>query len=264
MRAFIPSRGRPGTLTTPALLSAFDWRVVVHSAEDLAAYADAGLDRGRIVASGREEGLIGQKRFVLEELAGPGEWVLLADDDWTTIRALPPGAEPSQAAFDTPLSPRDFATICAHDAALAEGIGARLAGFSRVRNAFYRRGPRFGTCSFIQGGLSLHRGRTPLVWDTSIRIGEDVYLTAEHLATYGRVLLDRHVYADTTLYAAGGIGLAFADRQRTWRAELARIMARYPGLLRPVERPNGALDIRLTVNSRTVDAWRSRLLSEAS
>jgi hypothetical protein len=285
MRIFIPTKGRAQTIRTHLAFKGLDYIIVVHNDQEWKKYiSNPSVPRGRVVVSGVPTdvfGLTRQREWICNNLADPGEWFLFADDNIKYIEAVPrPWYEEDDYTYVYKLfpgtrknrpynkewsnrfkqhAPSDyFHWICDGMVAKANAIGARMAGFGTTTNYFFR-SVHWATVRYISGKMYLLKN-VGVPYDHTISM-EDFNNTAEHLARFGKVLINNFVRPAAGHYEAGGMG-RLEERTPIRRADCIKLMEKWPGLFRykklKATPPKTDLAIKLH-NEEQVAAWRASL-----
>lgn len=277
MKMLIRSYRRPERLSTLDVAAFGDLEkiVLVHSDDEAEAY-HRGPHAGsieRLHVTGVPTGRGGQTRQFeagLRELAEPGEWIVLADDDILALQAVP---EPYYHVPDLPVhgpplngrtwtelyqrsaSVEEFDRIIAEGITRAEKIGARVVGFGTTKNPYFR-GKKWRTAGYVMGGLRLWRYDPRYEFDHSITM-DDFRDSAEHLRRYGTVLINNYVHALCGMYIDGGLG-RHEDRLEDRERDLIALNRAYPGLFRVARKgPDDYPDLRFRISTpEQIERWR--------
>jgi len=252
MRVFIRSFGRAQTISTHLWLSGVDFRIVVHSEAERAAYCkNRTIDPGVVIVSGEPSGPLGgaaQIAFILESLAESGEWVAILDDDFrhpTRVRddLYPLQELPTQtkdraywkAVFSEPCSGAQFFRELAPEmVARASVRGFHLCGVSSTDNHYFR-GKHWRYGGFVPGALAMYKKDGLFRPRRDIGL-DDYYASAENHRLYGGVVVNNWFWHDALTFTEGGQGPYAGARQAQRRKDCEALLGMYPGLLRPKER----------------------------
>lgn len=284
MRVYIPTLNRQHTITTPWAWDDMDYCVVCHSPEQRDAYlaAQPRLDPERVIVSGVptgiEGGLVGangQRKWIVETFAQPGEWVMFADDNIRRFTGVEPrlngltslpvddpamavqyGAPSWRALYGYRYLGVQMAMILEEMIVQCEKRGVWIAGFATTDNHYFR-AKHWRRVGYVSSKAMLWRHDPSWPWGEMEHM-DDYHYSAEHHARHGRVLVNNWIAPISGHYEAGGVGV-YSDRVRYRRESVRRLVAAYDGLLRPKQRkgfyPNTELAFRLTTE-RQIDAWR--------
>jgi hypothetical protein len=294
MRCFTVTRGCARRFRVLKVIEKYGWEptFVCDTAEQKHDLIACGVGRNDIVISdvlpgSGIQGVSLARDFVCRRLMPKEEWCVWIDDNVEKVTGLrpelscdqidfdtPPGYQPSSRMLSLPRTPpswrQEFEHVLGHDELdvyicqtidRAEQLGTIFCAFANETNYFFRRNKwqDFGYCR-TQLALYKNDGSTWMPFDTMML--EDLYKSADVVARYGSVVVNRHVKPIKPMFEEGGIG-SFKRRLPWLKENCRRIMALYPGLLK--YSGNGkvyglnATDYHLTFahrSFRTVDKWR--------
>lgn len=283
MRVFIPTLNRQDTIKTPWAYDDMDYVVVCHSDAQRDAYlaAQPRLEPARVISSGVPTGITGgtigangQRKWVVEHYAKPGEWVLFADDNiaafagvplWLHSEATLPvkdgsatdyGASSWNALYGHRFDRDDMDDIVATMTDRCDRDGIWIAGFATNGNPYFL-GNHWRRVGYVSSKAMLWKHDPTWPWELMEHM-DDYHYSAEHHRRHGRVLVNNWVIPVAGHYEPGGVG-SYQSRIPYRRESVHRLVALYDGLLRPKQRkgfaPNTELAFRLTTEKQ-VDAWR--------
>lgn len=227
-----------------------DYTVVLCADDDEAKYRERV--RGQIVKCPETcRTLTHKKKWMIQNLVAPGDWVLSIDDNVKRIT--------NRAGRE--IGPVEFIEIARRDIGLAERLGAVHGGFASNGNPYFRK-VRYRTVGFVWGKVSYFRNRG-MAWLDGITEMDDYAATAQALLQSGRVLIDNEFYADAARYEkVGGTG-PYEARVEAKRHAVACLLAAFPDLYRVQDRPNLApgTEIRMRFHSEEqIAKWRESML----
>lgn len=115
--------------------------------------------------------------------------------------------------------------------ALEATPGARLAGVAPTANPYFSK-PRIHTHAFVVGDMCLVHPETGLLFDECLRLKEDYDYTLQHLTEHGVVARVDQLLATFTHRTNKG-GAVAVRTPAVEQESIARLMAKWPGALRP-------------------------------
>lgn len=229
LACYVISAGRAANVAAMApLLTGLNATWVVPP-DEVDTYAAAGAP-----AWGVDGALCEARNAALDAAFADGAWCVQLDDDLRKVKRL--GSD--DAWHPVPAA----AAIAALADALASRPYARLAGAAPTDNPYFARGGITREWGFILGSMTV-TAPTPLRYDTSLTLKEDWDYTCQHLWHYGGVVRCDSVLPTFLHYSNKGGAQRYRDDRL--EAEItARLLDRWPGLLRPHSRRTNELALR--------------------
>lgn len=285
MKVYIPSYKRANTIKTHLMLrdSEFDYKIIVHTTEELAAYkANSTIPADRIICSNAPLGVSHQRQWIKDNLCSKGEWYCMMDDNISHFTAVCPEEyfnEDQEKLYPAPFKKNDneyrnrvynqkidntrlmevFKDTIEH----AKGIGAKYCAFASQHNYFFGRSRKWSYWSYAISKAALYE-KDDIPYDTNVVAMDDYYYTAENILRYGAVVVNKFVHAVGGHYEEGGIG-RYEERQVKKIADCKYLMAKYPGLFRYKVKKNCHPEAELMIRfcyKKQIDAWRKEMLNE--
>lgn len=271
MHIYIPSARRSETIKTPQYLEASgitNYTVLLHSQKDFEEYVNGGrVDARKLLVTKTERGVTHQRRFIINELVKKGEWFITMDDNisgFTGVQPdlyhekfLPTQTDPSlRSVFEHEYSASEILKLFELDREACLKIGSRYAGFATVPN-FYFRSKKYRYVGYIisKAAIICNDG---IDYDPELEAMEDFGFCAEHLLTFGRVLINNFLKPTAGHYEKGGIG-TYEERLPRKIQDCVYLMNKYPGLFRYKTKkgchPQAELQFRFT-NLSQLEKWR--------
>lgn len=264
----IPSYQRPTTQHTMRLLASagIPFKVVLHTDKERAAYIEQDITAtGNYIVSHAAPGLVNQRNFILDEMAGWGDWIIMLDDNIRRFTAVPdshygretlPKEKPILKLYETDCPPGRFTELSQDMATLADEVGAFHAGYGTTNNAYFRT-KKLRYVGLCMGKMTMTR-KTWTRYDPNIPIMSDFDFTGASLLETGRVLINNYIHAVSKHYESGGEGV-FSKRIAKKITSAAALVEKYRGLYRYQDRANSAAgaELRMRFTSlKQVEAWR--------
>ena len=298
MKIFIPSYNRGKAIITHRLfydLDLFDYKIIVHDKAQEAMYkANNSIPPERIICSETPVGISPQRQWIKDNLAEDGEWYCMFDDnvkDFEVVCEAEYNEEDLSAkypeyfkknneedlsakypeyfkknnnefkknVYEQPALPGRIMKTFRDTIMKAEEIGAHYCGFATGRNYFFSRGRKWGFCGYVISKGCLIK-KDDIKYDLNVKVMDDYAYTAENIAKYGCVVINRYAHALGGHYQEGGIG-KYDDRLKYKIADCKYIMEKYPGLYRynikKTCHPEAELIMKFW-NMKSAKAWKEQ------
>lgn len=274
MRIFIPSKGRPDTISTHKYLeqAGIDYRIVLHNYEESSYYVkNRSIDSTKLIVANVPDGVANIRNAILD-MAEEGEWIMMLDDNikrftgisralMDTLQEMPKNWSNVEIRklFQFELVPNYLLILCSSMMELAEKTDAKLIGFSTTDNFFFRM-KKIREVGFVVGKSMLIK-KTDVRFDPNLTTMDDYGFTAENLHRFGKVLINNWIFAEKKHYQEGGIG-NYMERAAAKKRDVQYLLAKYRGLFRINEKRKGVVsDSEVLINFHDVEQvekWRSQ------
>jgi hypothetical protein len=175
-----------------------------------------------------------------------GGWYTIVDDNCSMQKLESPAYEQESVNFDEdeipgahykwraayaePMPPKDVRPVIEEAIAKCESEKTILAGVAAEGNFFYRPKKWSHTC-YVRGKFLIKkRDGVPWRFDPRIVLLTDMAKTADVLARYGKVCVNRFCYADYKAWEPGGLGDE-TTRMPGLLSTINFLLETYPGLV---------------------------------
>lgn len=272
MKVTIPSFGRAGNIRTHNLCSEKDdVRIIVHTEEEAKFYRQnptTRKDNISIHVSNAPVGVCNQRNWILDNLAIPGQWILMADDNIDSLTGVDenhfPWHEidkdlPSKtlaSIFKSPMAWGRFMEESMKDITEADRLGYHLIGYATNQNPFFRT-KKYRHAGYVTTKLAWVK-KSDLRFEPGFLCHDDFQFSCENVLKFGGVLINNFVFPLGPHYEIGGIGpnqarVPHKIKEDEW------LMKAYPGLLRYRQKPNVPLEAEVNFRIHSPDQiknWR--------
>lgn len=272
LKVFIPSYNREKTMQTHRLFTDrayYDMYIVVHKEEHKQAYLinNPELTPEQILVSNRNEGILGQRLFI-EEQVKEGEWYISADDDiesfsgvCSALKSLPEIPEHlcTKNNYSELYSQEQMYWELVYMIDLCDSRNCKLFGFAATDNHFFRK-TKLNDCAFIIGQIFGEKKTSNLPTDKNVKVKEDYARTAKHILYFGNAIRNSFIRPKTKMYGAGGIG-SLNQRLETLKQDAKHLCNEYEGLFR--ENTNRSNEGEVLINIRgkeNIQKWRLKMI----
>lgn len=281
MKIYIPSLNRQKSIRTHLLLEGhFDYKIVVHNETQLHFYKqNSTIPPEHLICSGAPLGVSHQRQWIKHSLCSDGEWYAMMDDNishFTAVRKPEYFEEDLEklypehykknniayrdAVYGQTAGPERLKEIFEETKLKAEAIGAKYCAFSSQNNYFFARARKWSYWSYAISKAALYK-KDDIAYDTNVLAMDDYAYTAENILRYGKVLVNKFVYAVGGHYEAGGIG-TYEDRQIKKIADCKYLMAKYQKLFRYKIKKNCHPEAELMIRfcyEKQIEQWREEM-----
>lgn len=272
MKIIIPSYNRALTIKSHKLLenSNFDWKVVVHSAEQFNEYMKI-ISKERLICSGVEPNISKQRNWIRNNLVKDGEWFCMMDDNIEKFNMFPNPYYMMKTLNRTHPEFKSLRTIlennyidafkleeCFQESIFkAEEINAAFIGFATIENYFFRN-KKWKTISMICSKCCLIKN-DELRYDENVLTMDDYEYSIKSMIKYGKVLVNSYIFPNAHHNQSGGLG-KLSERAEKKVKDCFYITNKYPGLFRFKNRvnsvPNGEICLKFYKETSFAN-WRS-------
>ncbi len=244
MKVFVFAHDRADSMTTPLMLEAdnVEHTVLVSSisrAEML--LRGHRLNPERLEVTGYPDGLGHSRNGALDRMV-EGEWALFLVDDMKQCYELDTyDSEPTdelpidienqgiyRAKFRSRISTAQLLARAQEAIPHLEAIGANLMGFTAYENPLFR-SKKWGYQVLADGRAWLIK-KTHLRFDPRVNYMDDYGFTAQNIAEFGAVAVNRWILPDFVRWGAGGLG-TIEQRMAGKIAEAQYLVDKFPDLL---------------------------------
>lgn len=285
-KLYIPSFHRAKSICTHLLLDTaiFDYYIVVHDPLELHYYKqNKTIPPERLICSYAPYGISHQRQWIRDNLTSDGEWFCMADDNIKFIHAVrkPEYFEEDlekintlafqkndnnfkYSVYENKIDSHRLGEICEEMILEAQKLGIKYCAFASNRNYFFARARKWSYWSYAISKFAIYQ-KDDINFDLNVQAMDDYCFTAQNILQYGKVLVNKFVYAHGIHYQKGGIG-RYEERQEKKVADAAYLMLKYPGLFRyKIKKgchPEAEIQMRFNYQKQ-IDAWRKGLQVES-
>jgi hypothetical protein len=224
-------------------------------------------------APGPPTGAAFKRDWIAREVAPRGKWLVWLDDNVEYLTGLPPRLSKDRIFLDQPcprlidgrkwawreafayrLTKSDIWCYIRETLNEAERLGTINCGFATEENYFFR-ARKWQTFGYCRSQFTLYKNDGSGWMPYPGMMFEDMYKTADVIARYGCVVVNRHMKAvKPVLFEPGGIG-SLEERKPHLVENCRWLMDHYPGLLRYSKGRDYHVTFAKT-SFRTVNNWR--------
>lgn len=275
IKVCIPSHGRAKTISSHRLFypRIFQVTILVHDEEQFDKYSENPEVKGLVQIGSREKGCCSQKHWILENLISKDEWYICIDDNVERITGIPDSElfplwknkqetlevksnKELREVFGQTIDSFQLKKIFETMTILGNAHHLYFQGFAIVNNPFFRL-KQYRSVGFVVGKMNFIK-KTFLNYDKRFKVKDDYDFTAQHLSTYGGVMINNYIFPEGKHYQKGGLG-SLKAREPQSIADAKLLMEKYPGLFRYKDRPgrakNSEVAIRFT-STEQLNKWR--------
>jgi hypothetical protein len=263
MEIYIPTRMEMNRFHTAPLLKAagVKFTLVVDNEAQRAAAHKLGYKRTLITPNVAD---LAAKRTAITQQHGKGFYISM-DDNIQAFTAVAQSymrkndLETSNTAFawrkvfNQTCNPVDMVASLQALAVNCQTIGTVYGGVATMENPFFRGGVRYAYRRFVKGKVFVMDASPQLEFKYSMV--EDSYMTAQVLANYGSVVVDKRLFYRARWYEPGGHGTRAQREEKGLMDHLRSICAEYPGLVGVGKGGNTALRV-LRTSENGINKWR--------
>jgi hypothetical protein len=204
------------------------------------------------------------KRTAITQEHGKGFYISMDDNIQSFTAVLPKymkqkDLDTSNTAFawrkvfNQPYDPADMVEALQALAENCQNVGTVYGGVATMENPFFRGGARWAYRRFVKAKIFVMNASPRLAFKYSMV--EDSYMTAQVLAKYGCVVVDKRLFYRARWYEPGGHGTRQQREANGLMDHLQNICAEYPGLVGVGKGGNTALRV-LRTSENGINKWR--------
>lgn len=211
-----------------------------------------------------------KRDWIARNLAPKGEWVAFLDDNVHGFYGLPfqfsqrhrinfieesPPVEGTtwRALMDTPLSPSHIKLYCLETIAKAEELGTIYCGFTCARNYFFRK-VKWQYSGSVRAQFAFYKNDGSSWLPIQNLLIEDIAKSADVIARYGCIVVNRFMRPEKVEYESGGIG-SYAERRPWLQQNCTWLLAKYPGLIEMSRNSDTNVNFRKST-LKSIEQWR--------
>lgn len=270
-KIFVPSLNREDGLKVVDLIDGLPFVVLLHDEEQLEKYQKNYPDLEFVVTNIPigDHAMIKTRNFVYDNLVEDGEWFMFlddnndkitrVDDDHYGFQSLDVKSDKKfQDVYSTECTLKEIAPLILRDISLAERTGVRHIGFAPNPNYFFRP-KKYGNIGYSKGNATITK-KNGLRWDENLKSMDDYSFSAQHIAKYGRLLLNYFICFHKSHYSKGGIGTQ-EERLPMKLYDCKYLIEKYDGLLRYSNKKGAIKNSDLAFRIRNMDSikkWRAK------
>jgi hypothetical protein len=263
MEIYIPTRMAMARFHTAPLLKAagVKFTLVVDNEEQRAAAHKLGYKRTMLTPNVAD---LAAKRTAINQQHGKGFYISM-DDNIQEFQAVMPKymkqkdldtgntAFAWRKVFNQRIAPADMVDALGDLSEMCVHHGTVYGGVATMENPFFRGGERYAYRRFVKGKIFVMEADPQLEFKYSMV--EDSYMTAQVLAMYGSVVVDKRLFYRARWYEPGGHGTREQREANGLMDHLRSICAEYPGLVGVGKGGNTALRV-LRTSENGINKWR--------